>query len=122
NPWIFYGSGWGHGVGMSQWGSYGLALQGWSYEDILTHFYTGTTVGQAPAGSPDQIRVGLTWDRQSLHLTAQGGAVGLRFGQPTYADRFTIPKGATWTVKIDPNGKYLLFNNRGKPVPNTPAG
>ena len=33
---------------MGQWGAYGYALHGWSYERILAHYYTGTTVGAAP--------------------------------------------------------------------------
>ncbi len=37
----FEGKGYGHGVGMSQWGAYGMALAGFSYEDILTHYFTG---------------------------------------------------------------------------------
>src|SRR5437660_43855 len=38
-----FGSGNGHGVGLSQWGAYGLAGQGWTSTEILTHFFTGTT-------------------------------------------------------------------------------
>jgi stage II sporulation protein D len=38
------GGGYGHGVGMSQWGAYGLALLGKSYTDILAHYYQGTKV------------------------------------------------------------------------------
>jgi hypothetical protein len=37
------GHGWGHGVGMSQWGAYGYAKHGWVYKDILKHYYTGIT-------------------------------------------------------------------------------
>ena len=37
----FYGRGYGHGVGMSQWGAYGMAEQGYSYTDILLHYFTG---------------------------------------------------------------------------------
>ena len=36
--------GYGHGVGMSQQGADYYAMQGWDYVDILTHYYTGTTV------------------------------------------------------------------------------
>lgn len=36
------GRGFGHGVGMSQWGAHGLANQGQSYEQILRHYYRGT--------------------------------------------------------------------------------
>ncbi len=35
------GRGFGHGVGMSQWGAYAMALQGRSYEQILRHYYRG---------------------------------------------------------------------------------
>jgi stage II sporulation protein D len=35
------GRGFGHGVGMSQWGAYGLALRGVGYEQILSHYYRG---------------------------------------------------------------------------------
>ncbi|HEY0726970.1 MAG TPA: SpoIID/LytB domain-containing protein [Pyrinomonadaceae bacterium] len=38
---VFSGRGWGHGVGMCQVGAYGLAKQGWSYEQILKDYYTG---------------------------------------------------------------------------------
>src|SRR5690349_9308528 len=38
---VFNGRGWGHGVGMCQVGAYGLAKQGWSYEQILKAYYTG---------------------------------------------------------------------------------
>ncbi len=37
----FTGSGWGHGLGMSQWGAYGMAKQGYNYQDILKYYYSG---------------------------------------------------------------------------------
>ena len=37
----FNGRGWGHGVGMCQVGAYGLAKQGWTYDQILKAYYTG---------------------------------------------------------------------------------
>jgi len=41
---IFSGMGNGHGVGMSQWGAYGMALQGSSYQDILNYYYQGIDI------------------------------------------------------------------------------
>lgn len=35
------GRGWGHGVGMCQVGAYGLAVEGYTHEQILKHFYAG---------------------------------------------------------------------------------
>lgn len=42
------GRGWGHGVGLAQYGAYGYALHGWTYDQIVGHYYPGTTLGQAP--------------------------------------------------------------------------
>jgi stage II sporulation protein D len=40
------GRGYGHGIGMSQWGARGLAMQGYSYQQILAHYYQGTALSQ----------------------------------------------------------------------------
>ncbi len=42
------GRGHGHGLGMSQWGAYGMALQGYTYDQILTHYYQGATLSTLP--------------------------------------------------------------------------
>ncbi len=44
------GAGFGHGVGMSQYGAYGYAQHGADYRSILGHYYTGTAIGSAEAG------------------------------------------------------------------------
>jgi stage II sporulation protein D len=47
---VINGRGWGHGIGLSQYGAHGYALRdGRDHEWILGHYYTGTTVGRAPA-------------------------------------------------------------------------
>jgi stage II sporulation protein D len=50
----FPGRGYGHGVGMSQYGAYGAALAGRSAEQILAHYYRGTTLSTLP---PTAVRV-----------------------------------------------------------------
>jgi stage II sporulation protein D len=40
------GRGFGHGVGLSQWGSYFLARQGYNYRQILGHYYRNTTLAK----------------------------------------------------------------------------
>ncbi|MEB3264150.1 MAG: SpoIID/LytB domain-containing protein [Synechococcus sp.] len=42
------GRGFGHGVGMSQWGAYTMARQGSSYDQILRHYYQGAEVRPLP--------------------------------------------------------------------------
>jgi stage II sporulation protein D len=44
--WVVLGHGFGHGVGMSQYGAYGYAEHGKGYRFILGHYYSGTTIGQ----------------------------------------------------------------------------
>ncbi|EPR13950.1 SpoIID/LytB domain-containing protein [Ruminiclostridium papyrosolvens] len=41
---VFTGKGWGHAVGMSQEGAMGMAKAGFTFEQILTHYYTGTKI------------------------------------------------------------------------------
>src|SRR6476661_2196445 len=43
---VIRGAGFGHGIGMSQYGAYGLALQGVGYQAILSRYYTGTQLAQ----------------------------------------------------------------------------
>jgi len=43
----FTGRGWGHGVGMCQYGAYGLAKMGLKYDEILKHYYTGVDMTKA---------------------------------------------------------------------------
>jgi stage II sporulation protein D len=48
------GAGYGHGIGMSQYGAHGFAKRGFGYSAILAHYYTGTTIGTT---APQQVRV-----------------------------------------------------------------
>ena len=42
---MFFVTGYGHGVGMSQYGADRMAREGADFREILTHYYTGVTVG-----------------------------------------------------------------------------
>jgi stage II sporulation protein D len=64
--WVVKGGGWGHGIGMSQYGAFGLAQQGQSYRDILGHYYTGTEVSRADTQT---IRVLLQSNRREVVFT-----------------------------------------------------
>ena len=71
----FDGSGWGHGVGMSQYGAYGRAAEGQSYVDILEAYYTGATVGQLGVDTSDValIDVNVGSDVTGTTLTVSNG-------------------------------------------------
>ena len=57
------GRGWGHGVGMSQYGALGFALRGVGYARIVAHYYRGTALGPAPVR---RVRVLLDDGRATL--------------------------------------------------------
>ena len=45
---VIRGAGFGHGIGMSQYGAYGYSLEGAKYPGILAHYYKGTRLSSAP--------------------------------------------------------------------------
>jgi stage II sporulation protein D len=64
---IVDGRGWGHGVGMSQWGAYGLAQRGSTYIDILEHYYPQTSV--AAVDEPGPLDVGVAWGLDEVKVS-----------------------------------------------------
>jgi len=87
---VVNGRGWGHGIGMSQWGAYGYARHGWSYPQILAHYYPGTALGHV--GEP-RVRVLLD---QGVGLVTIGCAYRMSvsdatgMGHPLPAGRYGV--------------------------------
>jgi stage II sporulation protein D len=87
---VVTGHGWGHGVGMSQWGAYGYAKHGWRYEKILAHYYPGTQLSQAPLS---RVRVLLAAGQPRAAIACAGG---IRVSDAT-GRSYAMPPG-TYTV------------------------
>ena len=87
---VVTGHGWGHGVGMSQYGAYGYAQHGFPYTKIVVHYFPGTTLGPAPVS---KVRVLLASGQSALKLTS--------------ADDFTV-KDAGGTAHDISAGTYTL--------------
>ena len=68
------GAGFGHGVGMSQYGAMGAAREGWDYRRILAHYYSGTTLGSLNA--PRDVRVLLQSVRGSAAFSGANAGGG----------------------------------------------
>jgi stage II sporulation protein D len=64
---VLDGHGWGHGVGMSQYGAYGYAQHGWTYRQIIGHYFPGTTLGRTPVTT---MRVLLADGKRSLTISS----------------------------------------------------
>jgi stage II sporulation protein D len=73
--WTVRGAGWGHGIGMSQWGAYGYAKHGAGYREIIDHYYRDTAIGSVSGGA---VRVLLQPNRSAVyfrHATQAGDRV-----------------------------------------------
>jgi stage II sporulation protein D len=101
------GGGFGHGIGMSQYGAYGYALHGWTYRQILAHYYAGTALGTT---NPAQVvRV----------LLGSGSAA---FAGATHAGNKQLNPKVTYEVVPLANGSLKLVNqSTGKAVGTFPA-
>jgi stage II sporulation protein D len=84
---VVTGHGWGHGVGMSQWGALGYARHGWSWQRILAHYYQGTRVSPAPVS---RVRVLLAEKQPHARV---GCAAALRVNDKT-GRGFALPAGS----------------------------
>jgi SpoIID/LytB domain protein len=94
------GHGWGHGVGMSQWGAHGLALRGWKAQEILQHYYTGVRVERLP--SPQLLEVGVATGLSAMQAT---GA----FRIEDAAGDTVIPRAVgRWSFSFEGNGVASL--------------
>src|SRR3954464_9180999 len=112
---VFSGHGWGHGVGMSQYGAYGYAQHGSTYDQILAHYYPGTTLGPAPAST---IRVLLVDKKKKVTIDADApftvrDAAGKR--HPIPAGPFALDvKTLTWPVPLTVKAGRHSFLGYGK--------
>lgn len=91
---LISGAGDGHGVGMSQEGALGFAEHGWSYRTILSHYYTGTALGVAPANT--QVSVLLAGNRS--HVSFSGANL---------AGSQTLNPATVYTVTVSGHGVQL---------------
>jgi stage II sporulation protein D len=98
------GHGWGHGIGMSQYGSYGYAQHGWTYDRILAHYFQGTTLGTLRRGTREKVL--LAQRRPSIHVTFSSSATG----SDASGTRRTLAAGS---YRVDPGanaGKLRLWS------------
>jgi stage II sporulation protein D len=97
------GRGWGHGIGMSQYGALGFAQRGWTAERILGHYYTGTQLGRLTE-SPT-VKVLLQSGRTSYAIRG-ATSVGGRDLDPDA--RYTVALGLRGIVIRDAQGRDRL--------------
>jgi stage II sporulation protein D len=96
--WKVKGGGYGHGIGLSQYGAYGFAKQGRGWKAILRHYYRNTTVA---ATSPRKVRVLLRPYQQEVRFNGASAACGL-----------TLSEAKTYRA-VRSGGGVLLRNPKG---------
>jgi stage II sporulation protein D len=84
----FDGGGWGHGIGLSQYGAKGYAAEGWTHDRILKHYFQGTDIVSKPTAT---VRVNLD-KAKAARSTWQ-----IQAGSDT---TLTITQASDTTVKI----------------------
>lgn len=120
----FFGSGYGHGVGMSQIGARGQALEGRSAVEILNYYYPGTAVTAYPDN--EYIRVNIANLASTISLNAVGakGEIRLYQGDIPITENpepfgiypgdttalFTNFAGSVVPALSSPTAKYAAFN------------
>jgi SpoIID/LytB domain protein len=113
---VFRGGGWGHGLGMSQYGAQGAAKLGCTYDQILARYYAGTEVVSRPM--PDRVRLRMLEGGYRVDVRAVDGplswvlvgCVGPTPENPAAAACPPVqPHGATWQLTVDATGtQYVL--------------
>lgn len=98
---IFIGRGWGHGVGMVQWGLKGKADRGMKYDEMLAFYYAG--IKPSKQGEPGRIRIGLAIDLEEITIERRGNVS---------VEGAELPEGP-----IVLRGGNALSISRGKAIP-----
>ena len=104
---VVTGGGWGHGVGMSQWGAYGQARAGRDYRQILGHYYRGTELGSAPAELLDKLRVLVAASVGSATVTAPTAIVVVDGNGKRYRLGGTVEVGPSFELPVGKTDKPL---------------
>jgi len=119
---IFFvtGHGWGHGIGLSQYGALGYAQHGFTYDKIVAHYYPGTALGQAPVA---RVRVLLAAGRRQVTVSddstflvkdGAGKSHTLAAGSYSFGNGFKLKLSASKPAQALPGP--LLFQPGGKPL------
>lgn len=106
--WTIKGRGFGHGVGLSQYGAYGFAQHGRNYKQILDHYYTRTRVGKTGG---ERVRVLLGSGGGSVGFSGAGRACGERINPER---RYTLAADGGGVALRGRDGRIAGCGREGK--------
>jgi SpoIID/LytB domain protein len=94
SQYVIRGRGYGHGIGMSQWGAYGFAKHGRAFAWILRHYYRGTNLGTAA-------------DR-TIRVLLQSGEPSISFAGATRVGSVKLKAAKTYTARLRRDGRIAV--------------
>ena len=114
----FCGHGWGHGVGLGQWGAKGMALAGLSYRFIDQHFYSGATWSSLDTANAP-IHVAVLWGTATYRVVSSGPAqliAGTRVTNiaPGQSLSFSMAGGVQKVVPTSAATRLTLYGPSGR--------
>lgn len=116
---VINGRGFGHGVGLCQWGAYGQAKAGRSYREILQYYYRGTGIRTLSADQQARwVRVLLVEDQPTVTVTSKNASFKL-FNEATGGQIAVGQAGQEWQVKLvasDQGTLYQVIDPQGQAV------
>ena len=130
---VVRGAGFGHGIGMSQYGAFGFAERGTDHATILRHYYSGTEIGKLQGGG--QVRVllksaarivfgsatrvagdrALDPNRRYVAVRGLSGAIGLRSSSGRNLGTFASPlaiEGAAGGLRVFGRSGHAAVDGR----------
>ena len=105
---VIEGAGDGHGVGMSQVGAEGLAMHGYSARQILSHYYTGTSLGRLAGG-------------RFVTVLLQSGLRSVVFSGASTAGGRRLDPSLLYIARIAPGARIVLESAHGRPLAHLAA-
>ncbi|HJT38191.1 MAG TPA: SpoIID/LytB domain-containing protein, partial [Actinomycetota bacterium] len=123
---VFAGHGWGHGRGMGQWGAKGMADAGATWQQIVTHYYSGVTIASR---APETIRVLLETSADTVVTSdapfniAWTTGTAIATSDSTYKFWRVTLSGSSYLVQKSPSstGPWTAVRSRAQAVVFTPG-
>lgn len=119
------GGGWGHSIGMSQYGAFAMARQGKTVAEILTHYYPGTAISTDMRSSTERIRASMQTGQQASLIIAETGPVewltcnagpnGLGFRAPTENCQPWFTQSQDEVLRVRPDGVGAIVERFASP-------
>ena len=113
------GSGWGHGVGLSQYGAKAMGADGNTYQEIIGRYFSGVSIVPIATASPltfmaleeKPLLVGLLQNSQTVSFTVDSGSAQLCFDGTGSCQGLTTP-GTTYRFGPDGAGGCVFLESR----------